>query len=109
MLAVENKMYDTRYEEFFENLPDRITNTFIEYLNWLKIEFLKLSVKKSNELEDLIYRNGLFIATESFLKMFAKAKAIKEWGKTDTDPLTWVTIQDKTYQELIKKQEDKNV
>jgi hypothetical protein len=109
MIAVENKMYDTKYEDFFEKLPDMVTNTMIEYLNRLKIEFLKLSVKRSNEVEDIIYRNGLFTATESFLKMFAKAKAIKDTGKFETDPLTGKTLQDKEYQELVKKQEDKNV
>lgn len=79
MLEVENKMYDQkRYIDVFNTLPDNILNTFIEYLNRLKIEFLRLTVKRANEVEDLIYRNGLFTATTKFLEMFAQAKAIRE-------------------------------
>lgn len=110
MLEVENKMYDQkRYIEVFNTLPDNILNTFIEYLNRLKIEFLRLTVKRANEVEDLIYRNGLFTATTKFLEMFAQAKAIREGWKKEVDQITWINLQDKVIKEAIKKQEWKNI
>jgi hypothetical protein len=88
MLAVENLIYNKNYEDFFSKMPDAIINTMVEYLNWLKVEFLKLSVKKSDEVKDLVYRNGLFTATTSLLSMFAKAKATKDNGKFESDPIS---------------------
>lgn len=110
MLEVENKMYDEKaIVENFYALPDNIINNFIEYLNWLKIEFLKLSTWKAEESRDLVYRKWLFTATTKFLEMFSTVRASRDQWISKVDKITWMNVQDKIIQEAIKKQEGKNI
>jgi len=109
MLDVENKVFQKTYMDIFEALPDNIINTFIEYLQRLKVEFMRLSIKRTQEVEDTIYRNGLMTATTKFLEMFAQVKAGRDINKHETDKITGDNIQDKKLKEIQKKQEWKNI
>ena len=109
MLEVENLVYTWNYQEFFNNIPDKILINIVEYLSWIKVEFLKLTTRGTSKVEDIIYRNGLFTWVTKILELFKTSLSVKNQGKFESDNITWKLLQDKDVQEILKMQEWKNV
>lgn len=93
MLSVDPSINNSKFQSFFNTIPDRILNTVIDYLNYSKIEAIKLSSRTANDIKDIRYRNGVFTGIECLLKVFATALATKDVGKYDVDNITWELVK----------------
>lgn len=79
--------------EYFSSMNESLLASIIEYLHKLKYDALQLYHKKTNDLDGIMYANGIMSVLDSLLKFFATAKASKNVDKNETDRVTGEVVK----------------